>query len=95
MSHGHPHASPPPEPSIRLSEGWHCSHLYYHFDRAELARMESKVRQQGCEAVVAALDQVVHRNFVSEFDASTASCRAAGTQSVQRGQDFAFLLCGS
>lgn len=56
MSHGHPHASPPPEPSIRLSEGWHCSHLYYHFDRAELARMESKVRQQGCEAVVAALD---------------------------------------
>jgi chlorite dismutase len=36
--------------------GWHCSHLYYLFDRAVLAQLTSDARAAGSREVVAALD---------------------------------------
>ncbi len=44
------------EVSLVPSEGWHCTHLYYRFDRAALARMTDAERQAGRSALVAALD---------------------------------------
>src|ERR1700758_952210 len=42
--------------SIEPSEAWHCSHLYYRFDRAALARLGEAEIQSGREQFVAALD---------------------------------------
>jgi chlorite dismutase len=36
--------------------GWHCSHLYYSFDRAALTRLSAAERDDGSREVVAALD---------------------------------------
>jgi chlorite dismutase len=36
--------------------GWHCSHLYYSFDRAALHALTADQREEGCRAVIAALD---------------------------------------
>jgi len=36
--------------------GWHCSHLYYSFDRRLLAKLSAQERDEGCREVVAALD---------------------------------------
>jgi len=55
MSHGHRPSSPPPEPSVKLHEGWHCSHLYYEFDRATLATMGPEDIKSGCDEVVSVL----------------------------------------
>jgi chlorite dismutase len=48
MSH-RPPTQDLPDPSITLTEGWHCTHIYYSFDRAGLAAMESGRRAEGCE----------------------------------------------
>jgi chlorite dismutase len=44
------------EVSLVPSEGWHCSHLFYRFDRAALARMTGAELAAGRAAVVQALD---------------------------------------
>ncbi len=36
--------------------GWHCSHLFYSFDRARLAQLTSDARAAGSRDLVAALD---------------------------------------
>lgn len=36
--------------------GWHCSHLYYSFDRSALKQLTANERDNGCREVVAALD---------------------------------------
>ena len=36
--------------------GWHCSHLYYSWNRAVLARMDQQARSAGIAAMTAALD---------------------------------------
>jgi chlorite dismutase len=36
--------------------GWHCSHLYYSFDRAALRDLPADQREAGCREVIAALD---------------------------------------
>jgi peroxiredoxin len=52
-----PHAPAPlPEPTIRLSEGWHCLHIYYRVDPAALSRLDESVRSRGCAEVVQLLD---------------------------------------
>jgi hydrogen peroxide-dependent heme synthase len=59
-----PASGPPPhvaaaasqEISLKPQEGWHCTHIYYRFDRAVLASMSSDARQAGRAALVAALD---------------------------------------
>jgi len=56
MSQGPPGRSPREEPSVTPSEGWHCSHLYYRFDRPALAAMEATDIQSGRRQVTEALD---------------------------------------
>jgi peroxiredoxin len=52
-----PHAPAPlPEPTIRLSEGWHCLHIYYRVDPAALSRLDESVRSRGRTEVVQLLD---------------------------------------
>jgi chlorite dismutase len=53
---GHPHGAPSTEVSLIPSEGWHCSHLYYRFDRRELGKLAANERQAASRAIVAALD---------------------------------------
>lgn len=45
-----------PEPAIELIEGWHCSHLYYEFDRGVLASMTPDDLAQGRNEIIAILD---------------------------------------
>jgi chlorite dismutase len=45
-----------PDPSVTLPEGWHCTHLYYRFDRARLSAMTSEQRADGSEQLQQILD---------------------------------------
>ena len=52
-----PHAAPSlPDPTIRMTEGWHCLHLYYRVNATVLATMSPDDRARGSEELVAALD---------------------------------------
>lgn len=44
------------EVSLRPTEGWHCSHLYYSFNRSALRALSADELAQGREEFVAALD---------------------------------------
>ena len=50
------HAAGGGEVSIKASEGWHCSHLYYRFDRAALKGLSASQCSEGCDQFVAALE---------------------------------------
>lgn len=56
MSSGRPPAPQPVPISLEPAEGWHCSHLYYRFDRAGLARMSADERRSGRDVLAALLD---------------------------------------
>lgn len=45
-----------PPPSVRLTEGWHCLHIYYRVDQAAWNALAPAERRDGCEAVVHLLD---------------------------------------
>ncbi|MFV1964600.1 MAG: hydrogen peroxide-dependent heme synthase [Pirellulaceae bacterium] len=52
-----PHPASEPAPvSLEPEEGWHCSHLYYRFDRQRLAAMNAADILAGREAMKVALD---------------------------------------
>ena len=51
-----PHASSGTEVSLKPFEGWHCSHLYYRFDRATLKTLSAAELAEGRKQVTAALD---------------------------------------
>ncbi|HEX3726105.1 MAG TPA: hydrogen peroxide-dependent heme synthase [Pirellulales bacterium] len=51
MSH-----APATEISLRPSEGWHCSHLYYRFHRPALKGLSAMELSTGREQFIAALD---------------------------------------
>ena len=54
---GRPSASEPlPDPSIELTEGWHCSHLYYEFNRQRLASMSAEQISQGRDELATIMD---------------------------------------
>ena len=66
-THGHSSAGGPgqrpgarpaelPEPSVQLTEGWHCSHIFYRFNRSELSRLTAEQRAAGSKELTAALD---------------------------------------
>ena len=55
MSQGRPQHKPA-EISLEPTEGWHCSHLYYEFDRGVLAAMTAEEIEQGRSDLLAALD---------------------------------------
>lgn len=50
------HAAAPAEISLKPAEGWHCSHLYYRFDRARLAGLTAAELGKGAEQFRAVLD---------------------------------------
>lgn len=54
--HGHSAASLP-APTAKLSEGWHCLHIYYRVDAGQLATLDAATRARGCEELTAALTQ--------------------------------------
>ncbi|WP_425619291.1 hydrogen peroxide-dependent heme synthase [Anatilimnocola sp. NA78] len=58
MSHGH--GRPPAAANIPISleptQGWHCTHLYYRFDRGVLAGMSAEQIAKGKEELIAALN---------------------------------------
>ena len=45
-----------PEPSVELTEGWHCSHLYYQFNRQILNTLATEQIDQGRLAILGILD---------------------------------------
>jgi hydrogen peroxide-dependent heme synthase len=51
MSHAQPG-----EISLKPNEGWHCSHLYYRFDRATLKSLSAAELTEGRQQFVATLD---------------------------------------
>ncbi len=52
-----PHSPAPlPDPTIRLSEGWHCLHLYYRVDQRELNRLDESARARGRAELIRLLD---------------------------------------
>lgn len=48
--------APPPPASLELNEGWHCSHFYYQFDRAAIAKLDAAALAAGREAFIEALN---------------------------------------
>lgn len=50
-----PSHAPLPDPSIIPSQGWHCSHFCYRFDRAALSALTPDQLAKGKEAFIAAL----------------------------------------
>lgn len=52
---GHSH-QPLPEPTIRLTEGWHCLHVYYRVDPARLSKLDAAERAAGCDDLTRILD---------------------------------------
>jgi peroxiredoxin len=44
------------EVSLKPSEGWHCSHLYYRFDRRALKKLSADELKSGRAELLAALD---------------------------------------
>ena len=44
------------EVSLKPTEGWHCSHLYYRFDRARLGQIPTKERAAAREQFARVLD---------------------------------------
>jgi peroxiredoxin len=45
-----------PEPSPKLTEGWHCLHLYYRIDQAAWERLPHEQRRTGADVLVHLLD---------------------------------------
>jgi chlorite dismutase len=56
MSHGQDSSVANREVSLVPDEGWHCSHLYYRFDRAALARIPAAVVAAGRRHFARCLD---------------------------------------
>jgi chlorite dismutase len=57
MSHGHGRPAAVNIPiSLEPTQGWHCTHLYYRFDRGVLAGMSAEQVARGREELIAALN---------------------------------------
>jgi peroxiredoxin len=56
MSTGRPPAPQPVPISLQPTEGWHCSHFYYRFDRGILAALGPDLLRTGREEMLAILD---------------------------------------
>lgn len=55
MNHPHANRAPLPDPTIKLTEGWHCLHVYYSLNRLALAQanefLPSKAREEFCSVL--------------------------------------------
>ena len=45
-----------PAPSVEMAEGWHCSHIFYRFNRGQLAHLSNEQREYGAAKFQEALD---------------------------------------
>jgi len=45
-----------PEPTIRMTGGWHCLHLYYSVNQKELIQLDESARGQGTEELIEILN---------------------------------------
>src|SRR5579885_1964701 len=45
-----------PDPSPRLTEGWHCLHIFYRVDQASWNALSPDQRRDGCDTLVHLLD---------------------------------------
>ena len=79
MSHAPSSSS---EVSLSPAEGWHCSHLFYRFDRARLAAMSAAEIENG------------RRQFVETLDSQAAAAPARVQVSAVAGHkaDFGLML---
>ncbi len=48
--------APSHEVSLQPAEGWHCTHIYYRFDRAALRRLSAAELSEGRQQIIAILD---------------------------------------
>jgi peroxiredoxin len=55
QGHGRPAAVNVPT-SLEPTQGWHCTHLFYRFDRKVLAGLSAEEKARGREELIAALD---------------------------------------
>ncbi|MEX0710702.1 MAG: hydrogen peroxide-dependent heme synthase [Pirellulales bacterium] len=55
-SHAPAAQTSPADVSLELSEGWHCTHIYYRFDRAALKQLGDRERAEGQAQLIATLD---------------------------------------
>lgn len=44
-----PTRAPLPDPTIRMSEGWHCLHIYYTLDRRAIATADAGTLETACQ----------------------------------------------
>jgi len=79
MSHA---SSPNSDVSLSPAEGWHCSHLFYRFDRARLAGMSAAEIEQG------------RRQFCETLDSQSPTAPARVQVSAVAGHkaDFGLML---
>lgn len=56
MSHGRPGHGEAIQVSLEPVEGWHCTHLYYRFDRGVIAQLSADQLRTGRDELIAALD---------------------------------------
>lgn len=56
MAYGRPTGGETIEMSLQPTEGWHCSHLYYQFDRGRVAAMSDLDVARGRAEAIAILD---------------------------------------
>ena len=68
--------------SLEPNEGWHCSHLYYRFDRARLSQLSEAARTEG------------RQKFIATLDASAAHAPARLQTSIVSGHkaDFGLMV---
>ena len=45
-----------PDPTTKMSEGWHCLHIYFQIDQAALQQISAESRDQGRADVIRILD---------------------------------------
>ncbi len=56
MNRPHGHAAPLPEPTVCMSEGWHCLHIYYRVDQQGLISLDPGDRALGQAEVIEILN---------------------------------------
>jgi chlorite dismutase len=56
MSYGRPESAGSEPVALEPEQGWHCSHLYYLFDRGVLAQLDAARLRTGREQLMAVLD---------------------------------------
>ena len=54
---GRPTTGEAAEISLSPTEGWHCNHLFYQFDRARLAGLDAAAIEKGRAELIASLDK--------------------------------------